>query len=77
MALTVEAVSKELDEAEDKAGDRELDIEEVTASLSHGSLMGRTRQFRRHPVAGIARYGRALCVTRAAERAGDAGNRAG
>jgi DAK2 domain fusion protein YloV len=40
MALTVEAVSKELDEAQAKAGDRELDIEEVTACLSHGSLMG-------------------------------------
>ena len=40
MALTVEAVSKELDEAQAKAGDRELDMEEVTACLSHGSLMG-------------------------------------
>jgi DAK2 domain fusion protein YloV len=40
MALTVEAVSKEIDEAQAKAGDRELDMEEVTACLSHGSLMG-------------------------------------
>src|SRR5476649_608798 len=40
MALTVEAVSKEIEEAQDKAGDRELDMEEVTACLSHGSLMG-------------------------------------
>ncbi len=40
MALTVEAVNKELDEAQAGAGDRELDIEEVTAALSHGSLMG-------------------------------------
>jgi len=40
MALTVEAVSKEIDEAQAKAGDRELDMEEITACLSHGSLMG-------------------------------------
>jgi DAK2 domain fusion protein YloV len=40
MALTVEAVSKEIDEAQAKAGDRPLDMEEVTACLSHGSLMG-------------------------------------
>jgi len=40
MALTVEAVRKELDEAQAKAGDRELDMEELTACLSHGSLMG-------------------------------------
>jgi hypothetical protein len=40
MALTVEAVSKEIDEAQAKAGERELDVEEVTACLSHGSLMG-------------------------------------
>ena len=40
MALTVEAVSNEIDEAQAKAGDRALDMEEVTACLSHGSLMG-------------------------------------
>jgi DAK2 domain fusion protein YloV len=40
MALTVEAVSKEIDEAQAKAGDRPLDMDEVTVCLSHGSLMG-------------------------------------
>jgi DAK2 domain fusion protein YloV len=40
MALTVEAVNKEIDEAQAKAGGRELDMEEVTGCLSHGSLMG-------------------------------------
>jgi uncharacterized protein len=40
MALTVEAVSKEIDEAQAKAGDRALDMEEVSTCLSHGSLMG-------------------------------------
>jgi uncharacterized protein len=40
MALTVEAVNKEIDQARAKAGDRELDMEEVTECLSHGSLMG-------------------------------------
>lgn len=42
MVLTVEAVRKELDEAEAaaRAGGRELDMEELTNCLSHGSLMG-------------------------------------
>ncbi len=40
MALTVAAVRKELDEARAEAGERELDMEEIAACLSHGSLMG-------------------------------------
>jgi len=40
MALTVAAVRKELDEAQANAGERELDMEEIAACLSHGSLMG-------------------------------------
>jgi uncharacterized protein len=40
MALTVEAVRKELDEAQAKASDRELGMDEVATCLSHGSLMG-------------------------------------
>lgn len=40
MALTVAAVRTELDDAQAKAGDRELDMEELAACLSHGSLMG-------------------------------------
>src|ERR1700677_5023100 len=40
MALTVEAVQKELDDARAAAGARELGMEDVTTCLSHGSLMG-------------------------------------
>ena len=40
MALTVAAVRKELDEAQAEAGERELEMEEIAACLSHGSLMG-------------------------------------
>ena len=50
MALTVAAVRKELDEAQANAGERELDMEEIAACLSHGSLMGR-RQLGRDPFA--------------------------